>query len=374
MSKQSDLYVVELPIIRRNFSATNSAKFKGVLKIISNKFGIIKDWKITFHELWLDLSTTPSWFDGKKDIFKIREKLFEELNLKQIPRKNQNHNEIRHLNSNEIEIVNEFLNNRNKYRSTIKNILTVLKGSNPSGEVKNPWSAEMILDYSGNIKNFAVLIGDLISKRPNYFDLYEINAKKISLEEFTNLNEVIKKLFIFMQESKDSGQFKIYMEQVKDYYKKYCDYEKEAEKIARNERNKYSTNIIRYYTGQNIPCPFGFSWNDNWNYQKCHIYEYYMLRDKIEECLYTNNVNECNKYLAMISDPENFIPLPEELHRKFDKHTFTYVNGVLKVVNDEGKRIKELGLLNNYLVIQRPFFSDKKNYYFEMRNKTTNVF
>ncbi len=355
-------YRVTIPFIRKQFNKTKSAKYKGDLVFISNKHGVIYDWKINFKEIHVDLFTTKSWFFKKSSKFKIREKLFNELDLKQIKRPLKNSNKIIKLDDFQVKITNEFFNNRNKYNSTIKNIVGILKGNNPGGEAKKPSSAELIINLDLNTKNFIILIDDLIMKEKLKFDVAIFGSKTIELEKFIQLNETIESAFNFMQQEKDENDFKEYLSNIKEYYKKYNDNFKKVEKIIKSERSKYSKNIDKSIIN------FPFQFQNKSQFQKCHIYQIHQIK---EQMIY--QLHECKpikKYIKMISDPQNFLPLTEEVHRKFDANDFTYkLDGTIWPLNELGHEFVKNELNQKYKKIDDFFLNEQRKKYLECRNK-----
>ena len=359
-------YRVTIPFIRKQFNKTKSAKYKGDLVFISNKHGVIYDWKINFKEIHVDIFTTKSWFLKKSSKFKIREKLFNELGLKQIKRPLKSLNKIIKLNDSQVKTVNNFFNNRNKYNSTIKNIVGILKGNNPGGEAKKPSSAELIINSNLNTKNFIILIDDLMMKEKLsekiQFSVLCINVETIKLEDFIQLNETIESAFNFMQQEKDENDFKEYLFSIKKYYKKYNDNFKKAEEIIKSERSKYSKNIDKSIIN------FPFQFKNKSQFQKCHIYQIHQIK---EQMIY--QLHECKpikKYIKMISDPQNFLPLTEEVHRKFDANDFTYKSdGRIWPLNELGHEFVNNELDEKYKKIDDFFLNKQRKKYLECRNK-----
>lgn len=359
-------YKVTIPFTRKQFDKTKSAKYKGDLEFISNKHGVIFDWKINFKEIYIDLFTTKSWFIKKYPQFKIREKIFKELNLKQEVRPTNSSNKILKLNNFQVQKINQFFNNRKKYHSTIKTIVGILKGNNPGGEAKKPSSAELIIDSSSNIKNFIILIDDLIMKEKlnemTQFKLASIGAKEIKLKDFIKLNEELKNAFNFMQQEKNENDFKTYLENIKEYYKKYNDNIKQVERIVKKERSKYSKNIDKNINN------FPFQFKNKSQFQKCHIYEINKIKEQMIYKLHENKSIE--KYKLMISDPQNFLPLTEEIHRKFDANYFTYkLDGTIWPIHEEGFLFVKEELDNKYKKIDSFFLNKDRKKYLEFRNE-----
>ena len=362
------IYKFTIPIIRKDFNKTESAKFKGDITFICNKDGIIYDWKINFKTLFLDQYTTPSWFIKKtKSKFKWREILFDKLGLKQIKRPPDKSNKLIELNDEQIEIVNDFLNNRETYNSTIKNIVGVLKGNSPVGEFSKAKAAEMIMDTEDKtLSNFAILIDDLIinSLNESLFDVYDTFAKEIKLGDFVKLNEYLEKVFKYMQKDKNQSEIKIYLTSIEDYVKKYKVDIKKANSIINSARRRFSENVDK----QISLLPFDFKSKDQ--FQKAHIVQVQNIKDKI---IYSIRENKSyDEYIQKIEDPNNFLPLPESIHRKFDANYFTYKdNGDIYAINEEGyKFINDPELLEpKYKHINDFFLNEKRKEYIRERNE-----
>ena len=357
-------YHIEILIIRSDFNKTNSSKFKGTLNFVSNKYGVIFDWKITFDEVWIDLFTTKSWFKEKTTSFKRREALFNKLGLKQVERPSKSSNKLYKLNIEQIEQVNNYFNNRKEYNSTIKNILPILKGNNPGGEAKNPASGEMIIDTNSSIKNFVILFDDLVMKKKVSYNVAMIGAEDISFEHFCELNKELHEAFKFMQQAKSFRDFSNYLNNIKEYYRKFNIDDKEAERIAKKARSRFSKNVE-----ENIKeLPFGFT--KSAQFQKCHIYEFHELRDKILEAI--REQRSTKQFEEMIADPENFLPLPEEVHRKFDSDWFTYkTNGEIYALNEDGYNYVQKELRDVFKVIPEKFLTERRKQYLEYRNQNS---
>jgi hypothetical protein len=291
--------------------------------------------------------------------------LFDELNIYQEKRPNKNSNLIIKLNKNQIKIVNNFFNDRKKYNSTIKMIVGILKGNNPAGEAKKPSSAELVIDSKLNIKNFTILIDDLMMKEKiekTEFNSAILGAQKIKLEKFIELNDELKNAFKFMQKSKNNQEFQTYLSNIKDYYKKYNEHIKKVEKLIKNERAKYSRNIDK-----NVKF-FPFKFKNKSQFQKAHIYPVHKIKEKMIYALRENKKYE--KLIAMISDYQNFIPLEESHHRKFDSNYFTYKkNGKIKELSKKGYDYIKNNVDKKYFKIDFFFLNKKRKKYLILRNK-----
>ncbi len=360
-----EYYKVELPIIRRNYNETNAAKFKGILTLYTNEFGIVYNWKINFSELYIDLYTTKSHVLKKTPGYLRRKELFGRLNLEQEIRPSQSSNKLVKVNDKDLEIVNEYFNNRKLYKSTIKNIVGTLKGNNPGGEYKKPDSAEMIVD-SCTVTNFTILIDDLIVLSNHECDTYELLAKTISIDEFINITEKVKDFFEWMQCAKESDTFRFYREALKKYVKEYKIDINDVEAVAKKERAKYGLNVDLYHK----QFPFGFT--SKTEFQKCHIYDVWRIKDDM--LVAKRNGKDWLEVAKEISDPENFIPLVEAAHRQFDRQNFTYTDdGIIAPINAAGREFLEKYLDDKFRHIDSNFITEGVKKYLEKRNKSIGV-
>ena len=288
--------------------------------------------------------------------------MFLELGLKQEERQGKSSNNVVTLNDSQIEIVNNFINDRTKYKSTIKNVVQLLKGNNPGGEFSKYKSAEMVVDTTSSDKNFVILIDKLIMKKGIEFSAVRMGAKEIPYKDFFSLNDSIKEAYSFMQKDKDQSLFAPYIEGINNYYKEFNVVISDADRVAKRARAKYTVNI----DNNKEQLPFGFV--DKGQYQKCHIYEFHDLRDEIIKALKEKKSYE--KYTDMIKDPENFIPLPNEVHRKFDGNYFTYkMNGKMWAINEEGNDYINKFIDDKFKTIPEFFLTDKRKQYLELRNQ-----
>lgn len=358
-------YIVNVPIIRKQFYETASAKFRGNIQFVSNEHGIIYDWKIAFSEIYVDIYTTESWFTSNNKTFERRKELFKRLGLHQEKRPSGTKaTKIVELNKQQVEITNDFFNDRSIYDSTIKNIVGVIKGNNPGGEAKNPESAEMIIDTANRTKNFVILFDDLVMKNKVDFDSVAFGAEEISIDEFATLNLKLKSAFSYMQKSKDLSSWSNYLDAVKTYYKQFNIDINKAYIIANRARAAYNKKIETEIS----VFPFGFKTSDE--FQKCHIYEFHDLRDLIVEAIRENK--SYSKYEEMIKDSNNFLPLPESIHRKFDNNFFTFkTNGEIWPIHDDGKKYVD-SIDNKFKRIPEFFLTKKRIEYISKRNQQIN--
>lgn len=353
--------IVEIPIIKSNFSKTKSARFKGTLEIVSNQDGIIYDWNIFFTEVYIDAATTPSWFNKKTTTFKRRAQLFALLGIVQIPRRDRYHNEIIKLNNEQINILNKYLNNREQYNSTLKNIIGILKGNNPGGEAAKPKSAEMVIDADESYKNFVILLDDLTVSNKGNFSLYKIGAKKITLQDYVLLNENIESSFNYMQQNKGNIDFSIYLQSIKVYVAKYRRDINSIEQIISKARSKYMSNVDKI-----DPSDYAFDVKKG-EFQRAHIVPVWFIKDKILECIQSGR--KYLEFIEMIYDRDNFLPLPWPIHSKYDSGELTYdENGEINLITIGALSVKEYEYFDRYKKIKGSWMNEQRKQYLMMHN------
>ena len=359
-------YKLKLPIIRKNYNKTKSARFKGQLEVVSNEYGIIYDWKITFTSIDIDLYTTERWFNDEPTIFKYRTELFNLLDLKQEVRPSKSENKIVSLIEEEIRKVNDYFNNN--YKSTLKNIVGILKGNNPGGEAKKPKSAEMIINLEG-VNNFVILFDDLMTGTRLGFEERSINAKKIDLIGFVNLTNELLDAFNFMQKPKENINFKIYLDSIKKYVKKYKGDYRQAEIIAEQARGRYNTKVEKAIRNNEIHLPFGFK--SSAEFQKAHILDFWVLKDKLVNAYFKGE--DYKEIEKQIEDPNNFIPLPEKIHRAFDKDQLTYnLSGNIIAIDEQGYNFITMSVEEQFKKIPEWYLTPERKEYLSERNERIN--
>ncbi|UVT33009.1 hypothetical protein V2P29_00190 [Mesomycoplasma hyorhinis] len=167
MAINKNIYWDEINIVSNNFKKEDkfAAKFKGKIKFIYDYSSLVIHY---FHyELEMceiDILTTQSWFKSMNTNFKKREKVFSLLGLQQKPRASKIDHHLVNLSQDQLKKLNHFL--KYDYESTIKNIIALTRGSNPSGELMSPNNAPIILEkedvYFKN--NFAIFFTNFFTQ------------------------------------------------------------------------------------------------------------------------------------------------------------------------------------------------------------------
>lgn len=135
-----------------------------LLLLVDVDSGIFLDWNVNFKTVIIEqYCTNPDPItSGYKYSFKIRQELFPQLGIENIQRtsKRKESSKVIIVNNEQLKVFNEYFNS-NKYKSTFKNIIAIIQGSNPSGERSNPESAYWLFYDEKDIENkfnFNILI------------------------------------------------------------------------------------------------------------------------------------------------------------------------------------------------------------------------
>lgn len=324
----------------KNYSnkSSKSAKAKGIIYFIvdTDNLWTIIDSKIDFHEVWFDSYHTAAHFSDpwKADVIKFRDDFCRENNLKLKKRTNKTRHNIHELNQAQLNSFNIKINEYLRIK-TLKGLILMLKGSNPSGSIKKPRNSEFIvIDKNGNkYYNFPILFDSIsyITDNGNwkwenlvYSDDFFIDLMNNSLnksEELKNFHEILE------DNDCDSSIKNDQRKSVKNKIKKITG-KFSVDTVVKKYIRKYYAEIETLNI-QAFDCK-GIT-------QKCHIYNVGWVKDQIMTEL-KNNKSMKNKYtysakeiqdnfknnLEIISDKYNYLNLSPNFHQHFDKFLITY--------------------------------------------------
>lgn len=133
-----------------------AASFSGNLHFLYNSDSkIIKSWKWEITEASVDLLITESHLGTQKGNTRwdFLYEVFLNDNFEMHQRITRGSHELRRLNLEEIERLNEYLNSHD---TTIKNVIYLMKGSNSRGEQTIPLSAELFGAFTSERRNLIV--------------------------------------------------------------------------------------------------------------------------------------------------------------------------------------------------------------------------
>lgn len=309
----------------------NIASFKAtIIFVFDVGLGYIIDWRIKFEKATIDLYTTNSWFNAKSSLHKkylLRKKLFDKLRVEQRPRNSVKNHKLITLNHDQIKIIQNYFNS-SEYNSTIYEIISLFKGSNPSGTNKNPDAAQIWEIDSGHNYNINIFLRYFIDKNNTsgrkYTNqnekLWENNSSEsITIDTYLNIFPRIKEIFSLFQKSNSNNDN---MKLASKYAKSLMKDTKSVENDVNNEYENYKTNINSYYLNMNnayerIFSRSTYSHSLTIGLQKAHILPRWFIKRMMLKSI--NNQNKYNKWRKMISDQFNFLPLDSNTHNAYDR-------------------------------------------------------
>ncbi len=378
---------------------SNSAKAKGYIDLyvyILDEIMYVTYWKINFEYLSIDQFTTPTWFTNNCSNFRLRNSLFSKLNLKQVPRPNQSANLLYELNESELSIVNSWFNS-DAYKSTLKNIISIIKGNNAGGSFANPKAAEMIctnLSESNAIykENLIMFLDNIAFKNSSINDVNELNVdiydskiskSKTDINLFIHLVKNNQKfrsyaLLLDLTANSDSLQHdrKVHFEKRSNYIKSLIN-----ETATKSRAMSLVNSIIKSRRAKASKMSINVFEKDCYTYENAHIYDVQAIKQRLSKII-ANSFNDINKTAEMIikskqcqnaldsiNDENNLINLPKQVHDWFDKNKFTYDQDGNIFLLDNELKINELYEFDKCTKIPNIYLNEKRKEYIALRNQ-----
>lgn len=318
--------------------SSKSAKAKGIIYFIvdTDNLWTIIDSKIDFHEVWFDSYQTPAHLSvsKKSDAVKFRDEFCKENNWKLEKRSDTTKHNLHELNQSQLNSFNKKINNYLKSK-TLKGLISILKGNNPSGSIGKPKNSEFIvIDKNGNkYHNFPILFDSISYITHNGNRKWEI--LKYSDDFFNDFNDdtlnksqEIQNFHIMLEQTDfdalaKNNQRKAIKKQIEELTSKIS-----IETAVKEHRSKYIQEIKKLDI-QAFDCK-----NET---EKCHIYNVEWVKEKIMNEL-KNNEFKKNKSsysskeiqynfknnLEIISDKYNYLNLSPNFHKHFDRYLISY--------------------------------------------------
>lgn len=367
---------------------TKGAYFSGKIYIKNDQNSMIHDYYIIFDKVGIDIMTTDSWFEKKTPSFRIREKVFEYVGLEKQEKRNgiRTNHKIRELSEEELLKFNESMNSIAKNKTTVKNFIGIIKGSNPSGEIKNPKSAQMIIgDEDSKYRNFLPVLDKLIEievekdAKEEKIDMQTIkeaidiwsNFENQDINSFFNNNSLLKSIINKIQKGSSEKEKKEIYKNLDSLLDKY------------NQKNKWIKNKIvenRSLYAKNINAKSAFDNNKKADIEEnAHIYAVkwikkeimkIMMKVKDDKTSWENN-KEIKNQLKKVSDPYNYLNLAPTEHARFDKLHFTYLeDGRISILNGS---LNILEIKEKYHRINPNYLTEKTKKYIQERNNFLNI-
>ncbi|WP_322961805.1 HNH endonuclease [Mycoplasmopsis cynos] len=355
------------------FSKENSKqKVNADLECYFDQDGILVKYKIKLlQNTMFDLYATPSWFDKNNKNFKIRESLIKLLfwdgKKTQEKRPSFSSKLLHTFTDDELIKVNYYLNNN--YDGTLKNIVAILKGNNPSGSYQNPNSSELKSNCS-YFKNNLIMLLDLLKIPNDRIDDEQLqNAVEANIEDFYNFlaNSSFWKIiyeFVYELESwkpsqnsaSEQKKLQKLKKKVEQHKIKYIELINEAENDVEKLRKVVSKfrNEIKY-----------FSINTKTQTEIAHIYPVSKIKQEIREeiinLIKSNNIINFNKLknttkykniINQIIDVNNLFILEPTIHTEFDNKKFYWDpdSGSVIYLNKNSMEDEIINKLQNYKI------------------------
>lgn len=315
-----------------------SGKCSGFIQFdVINETGQIINWIPIFDRIKLDIYTTPSWFKKNNSNFKYRKSLFSTIfgkDIEQEKRPSINSNKIIELNESQIIIANNWF--REKYSSTLKNIIAIISGNNPTGSFTKPESAQMYInseEIENKYQNNFIMFFDKICKitkikvqflynsktpRTDYIDL--LKAKDELLVSL--LDKLCSKHLDYKKE-----YVKTNLQLIEKKFNKILWIKNSLENLINNSRNKASKLHVKCFNTNSTKT------------ENAHIKNVYQIKNEITNkinkliCInINNNLNIMNENIEkllqsayeQIASENNLLRMPEEIHGLFDCNYFTF--------------------------------------------------
>ncbi len=345
----------------------------------------IHDYKIHFKKIEVRNITTASHEIKKAHNTSLINRIYllEQLGLKHIFQDKDKHNTRKEIYFFNMDHIEKTELNKDKclidFRNmTFQNINYMLSGSNPSGEGKG--SGTLYTNYKGNKINFGFFLQCLnITKdinmkftNINYHDVwFRENIERITFEEWLNRNIEIRNLFIEFKIS--SIEWKKIKKSFENEYKtkrmNFINLEKEISILRREQKKRAekhydftSINLLqkKYFDIDVIDDKVVYA----------HIKPVWKIKFE-----YINNGKD-KSILEQISDINNFLPLPPDIHDMYDNYMFYWnTNGqIINVKSTNTKRLNQYQIYNKEILSNIAFYlKEYIKIIKERNNKINNV-
>ncbi|MGL4768837.1 MAG: MAG4270 family putative restriction endonuclease [Mycoplasmoidaceae bacterium] len=298
----------------------NTGNFLANLKLLyDDDFGYLIDFKIDFINGTMDTLTTKSWFNTKKSnnkIFILRKEIFDLINFpEQQERLGKSEHNLRTLNEEQLKKLSKYFSK--EYNSTIYNIVTMFKGSNPSGSYKNSDASQLWENDTGKEYNLNIFCTKFMEKKNSRISKLwndSLNNEN-KLEYYLELFPIIHDIFIKLQNNNNNNTIMKELKKISDSLMKKInkaklDIKNELRHYSRNIGNEYKDITNAYYKIFSNQ-PYGSS-----KLERAHILPKWYIIKKMQENF--DYENQYKYWLKKVSDPHNFLPLETHIHKHFD--------------------------------------------------------
>lgn len=322
---------------------------------------IIVDYKIKFHQINIKDCTTKSHENSKRLDLQYRLHILSKLGIKH-EFKQQGKKSYCFKDLDKIKAVNDYLESDDAgSKLTFQQIEYILTGSNPSGQGKSG-RGYLYTMYNGKPIPFGLFLKSVNQCKhfQNYakkhFDIHDFSglyemAEQVSFQDWIDQNGRLEK---YVKKFHDhSEQWKTIRDNfVKDYQHVIASFyqlESQVNKY-RSEQKKwiqeqYSENATLYHAYFNIT-------NINEDYEVAHIKPVWLIKEEY-------SLGKDPEILNQIRDVNNFLPLPSNIHRSYDRKQFYWTqDGCIKklITNKLPNNIDEFKQINPEMLNKISYF------------------
>ena len=319
-------YKLKIPFEKPN-TQKGKSYFKGTFYIYMDEAEII-DIDVKFDKVDFDCMSTPSHWEKNSPWWKLKNEWLQENNIVHIPRLNKQ-NKIINLNEEQLLSLSIKINtwtNSRKQKISIKQIDSIISGSNSPGEIKNPKaSAFMIQDHE--FKNFATAITLLWNKNRQISSKEKSWSKYIDLYQYFELFPQIKKIFDAFQTTNSQQEYSVIKSYIKNELTQYKKFTTKINKIVSQKRSVFQKSMATIF-------PLISKEKSTHYLEKAHIKPVAHIKREIFQNWkeYIDKKVKLSKKLSDISNPENGLFLKHDDHRDFDNGN-AYIDDNLIFIN-----------------------------------------
>lgn len=322
---------------------------------------IIVDYKIKFHQINIKDCTTKSHENSKRLDLQYRLHILSKLGIKH-EFKQQGKKSYCFKDPDKIKAVNDYLESDDAgSKLTFQQIEYILTGSNPSGQGKSG-RGYLYTMYNGKHIPFGLFL-----KSVNQCKHFQNYAKKhFDIHDFSGLYEMAEQVS-FQDWIDQNGRLEKYVKKFHDHSKQWKtirdNFVKEYQHVIasfyqlesqvnkyRSEQKKwiqeqYSENATLYHAYFNIT-------NINEDYEVAHIKPVWLIKEEY-------SLGKDPEILNQIRDVNNFLPLPSNIHRSYDRKQFYWTqDGCIKklITNKLPNNIDEFKQINPEMLNKISYF------------------
>lgn len=322
---------------------------------------IIVDYKIKFHQINIKDCTTKSHENSKRLDLQYRLHILSKLGIKH-EFKQQGKKSYCFKDPDKIKAVNDYLESDDAgSKLTFQQIEYILTGSNPSGQGKSG-RGYLYTMYNGKPIPFGLFLKSVNQCKhfQNYakkhFDIHDFSglyemAEQVSFQDWIDQNgrleKYVKKFHDHSEQWKTirDNFVKEYQHVIASFYQLESQVNKYRSEQKKWIQEQYSENATLYHAYFNIT-------NINEDYEVAHIKPVWLIKEEY-------SLGKDPEILNQIRDVNNFLPLPSNIHRSYDRKQFYWTqDGCIKklITNKLPNNIDEFKQINPEMLNKISYF------------------